>query len=229
MRKHKNAPRAAPDEGWSLQDFFFFVQGILPAMFTGLVETVGTVLQCSENSLSVERPKNFDDLHIGSSVCVSGVCLSVVELTEKKMAFDVVEETFRRTLLGELKPGDLVNLERSLPANGRFEGHIVQGHVEGVGRVTEIQRDSSNNNCVLFISLPEGLEKFCIAKGSIAISGISLTLASIHGTHCSVALIPHTLAHTTMGTIAVGDAVNIETDLFARILLSKTSHSSSLV
>jgi riboflavin synthase len=194
-------------------------------MFTGLIEAVGTVEEMKNHRLILSRPTSFTDTIIGSSIAVNGVCLSVIDLTSATMSFDVVEETLSKTTLGSLKNGDRVNLERSLKADGRFEGHIVQGHVEGMAKVLAYEMEKSNTNCVLGIDLPKGLKKFCIPKGSIAIHGVSLTIASLKGSTCVIALIPHTLEHTILGTLQPGDLVNIETDMLVRAVLQ--SHSSS--
>lgn len=186
-------------------------------MFTGIIETTAQVLENGNGRLVLDRPASFDDIRTGASICVSGVCLSVVEFDERSMRFDVVAETLRKTKLGELQTGDSVNLERSLKANGRLEGHVVQGHVEGVGAVIEITPFT--------IRLPQELLAFVIAKGSIAIDGVSLTVAKKEGDFCTVALIPHTLSVTTLGQLKAGNRVNIETDILGRYVLSPLSHS----
>jgi riboflavin synthase len=196
-------------------------------MFTGIVETAAKIL-ASENGLTVERPTAFDDLRIGSSVAVAGVCLSVVELTADALRFDVMGETLKRTSLGDKKAGDMVNLERSLAANGRFEGHVVQGHVEGTGTVTELAQDGKWT--LLRFTLPADLASLVVQKGAIAVDGVSLTVADLRDDVCTIALIPHTLAVTTLGSLRSGDRVNIETDILGRYVRSLLwqSHSFSL-
>ena len=179
-------------------------------MFTGIIETMAKVVQKTDSGMVIARPLSFDDVKIGSSISVSGVCLSVVQLTESQMSFDVVPETWSRTKLGSVRQGDAVNLERSLKASDRFEGHIVQGHVEGTGSVTDIHSGEMK------ISLPMPLMKHVVEKGSIALDGVSLTVAKIDGDVVTVALIPHTLKVTTLGTLHTGDLVNIETDILGR-------------
>ena len=178
-------------------------------MFTGIVEATAAVEQITETQLSVARPASFDDIAIGSSIAVSGVCLSVSAFTESSMTFDVVAETWAKSALGTLQTGDTVNLERSVPANGRLDGHLVQGHVEGVGK----WKVESGKWKVI---LPKDLIKFCVQKGSICLNGVSLTIADIHGDEIEVALVPHTLEHTNLDQLQTGDPVNIETDIIGR-------------
>ncbi len=187
-------------------------------MFTGIIEATAQVLKNADGTLILERPAMFDDIKLGSSICVSGVCLSIVEFDDKSMRFDVVAETMRKTKLGDLKIGDAVNLERAMKADGRFEGHVVQGHVEGTATVKEL-----NAQHELKIELPVEFEAFVVQKGSITIDGVSLTVANIADTLCTVALIPHTLSITTLGTLKSGDRVNIETDILGRYILSSRS------
>ena len=182
-------------------------------MFTGIIEAIGDVLQKTDDSLVVTRPMLFDDMKKGSSVAVSGACLTIVALDAKTMTFNVVEETWAKTKLGELTMGDRVNLERALRADGRLDGHMVQGHVEGVGVV-------SHQSPTPQIKLPVELLKFIVPKGSITLDGVSLTVASIDGDIISVALIPETLQVTTLGTLTPGDQVNIETDILGRYVHS---------
>lgn len=183
-------------------------------MFTGIVETTGKVLERTNRGIRIERPAAFTDLAIGGSISVAGVCLSLTGIDP--MTFDIVPETFARTTLGRVKAGDHVNLERSLSASGRFEGHVVQGHVEGVGTVVDVP--TSDNAWCLTLAIPPPLLPCVIHKGSIAIDGVSLTVAAVTDDRCTVALIPHTLAITTLGHLRLGDGVNIETDVFLRAL-----------
>jgi len=204
-------------------------------MFTGIVEATAQVSANGKGKLTLERPTMFDDVKIGSSVCVSGACLSIVELEKESMAFDVVSETLARTTLGSLKEGDCVNLERALAADGRFDGHIVQGHVESVALVdaltplpplpssfapSELRMDrrgeGGERGALLMVEIPSELLPFVVAKGSIALDGVSLTVAALEGNRCTVALIPHTLASTTLGALGEGSRVNVETDILAR-------------
>jgi len=182
-------------------------------VFTGIIEAMAPVKSKTDQQLVLERPLQFDDIKIGSSICVSGACLSVIQFDDSTLTFDVVPETWAKTKLGDLKEGDQVNLERALPADGRFEGHVVQGHVEQSAEVIELSDDN-----VLTIRLSEGLLPFIIPKGSIAIDGVSLTVAKVDSDKCSVALIPHTREQTTLGKLKEGDHVNIETDILIRAL-----------
>lgn len=186
-------------------------------MFTGIVETTANVQKMENGRLIIGRPTTFDDVKIGSSIAVAGVCLSIVKLDDQSMSFDIIHETLNRTNLGALKKGDSVNLERSMKTADRFDGHVVQGHVEGTGRVIESGKGT------LRIELPEELQVHVVSKGSVAIDGVSLTVAGIDKNTCLIALIPHTLKETTLGKLKKNDLVNIETDI-----LSRYSHSSPL-
>ncbi len=205
-------------------------------MFTGIIETTAKIIENTGNRLVLERPAIFDDIKLGSSIAVSGACLSVVAFDDHSMRFDVVEETLQKTKLGELKIGDSVNLERSMKASDRFEGHVVQGHVEGKALVTSyslarpkltsegglLETRDDPSSATLTIELPENLVPNVVSKGSIAIDGVSLTVASIEGNLCTIAIIPHTLKITTLENLREKDHVNIETDILARY--SRSSH-----
>ncbi|MBI3336218.1 riboflavin synthase [Candidatus Peregrinibacteria bacterium] len=182
-------------------------------MFTGIIEATAKVIKNEHGRLTIERPKIFDDIKVGSSICIAGVCLTIVDLKEKTMGFDTVPETLKRTTLGEKQAGDLVNLERALKADGRFEGHVVQGHSEAVGEILSLSKDG-----MLRMVYPNNLKKFIVEKGSIAIDGVSLTVARLKGNECTIALIPHTLKVTTLGLLKEGDRVNIETDILGRYI-----------
>lgn len=181
-------------------------------MFTGIVETVSAIYTAG-NRLVLRRPDFYDDLRLGSSICVCGVCLSIVGFDDGSMSFDVVVETLAKTTLGGLRAGDSVNLERSLRADGRFEGHIVQGHIEGTA---EVELPWNSDSGFLSLVLPVDIAESVVAKGSIAIDGVSLTVASKEGNRIAIALIPHTLENTTLGGLRSGDKVNIETDILGR-------------
>lgn len=189
-------------------------------MFTGIIETTAQVLKNADGRLVLERPAIFDDIKLGASICVSGVCLSIVAFDDQSMRFDVIDETLSKTKLGNLTSGDAVNLERALKVSDRFEGHMVQGHVEGTGVIG----NQLSVTGVLEITLTDDLVPFVISKGSITIDGVSLTVASIADNKCTVALIPHTLSVTTLGSLQTGDRVNIETDILGRYVLSSHSH-----
>ena len=187
-------------------------------MFTGLVEALGVVRELSADGacrlLAVEVQAFAADLALGESVAVNGCCLTVVAHDSQTCRFQAGPETLRRTNLGELRPGDPVNLERSLRVGDRLGGHIVQGHIDGLGR---IDRLLSDGDWVLFwFTCPPELASQMVSKGSVAVDGVSLTLVDVEVSRFSVALIPHTLAHTTLGSKKPGDPVNLETDLLAK-------------
>jgi riboflavin synthase len=187
-------------------------------MFTGLVETLGTVNRQSPDGaggkhLTIAAPFAAE-LELGESVAVNGVCLTVIERTPDSFLVQAGPETLRRTSIGELHDGDRVNMERSLRVGDRLGGHIVQGHVDGVGRV--IAREPQGEWTTIWFGVPPELAAQMVTKGSVAVDGVSLTLVDVLADRFSVALIPHTLAITTLGFRQVGDAVNIETDLFGK-------------
>lgn len=188
-------------------------------MFTGIIETTGKVLQRTTTGLTIERPASFDDIKTGSSIAVSGVCLSVINFDNSSMSFDVVPETWSKTNLGGLHTGDLVNLERSMSASSRFEGHVVQGHIEATASVVSLEKPDNEPWATLTIDAPSHLSSFIVSKGSIALNGVSLTVASKDHNRITIALIPHTLAITNLGALKAGDMINVETDIMARYVL----------
>ena len=189
-------------------------------MFTGIVEEVGRVTrieQRGENRRMTIAAKNVSkDLKTGDSVAVSGVCLTAVDIKRESFSTDLAPETWVRTSLSRLKEGALVNLELPMKADGRFGGHIVQGHVDGVGRVIALERIADSENFWLRIELPREIEKYTVYKGSISIEGISLTVAKLEGTSCTVAIISHTVEMTNLNSLKPGDPVNLEADLIAK-------------
>lgn len=190
-------------------------------MFTGIVESTAKIFLNTKHGLTIARPKMFDDLKIGSSISVSGVCLSIVTFDDASISFDVIDETWKKTTLGNMKTGDYVNLERAVPAAGRFEGHVVQGHVQGTAEVADVKhRKDTSKGSEITLGIPDELGLLVIPKGSIAIDGVSLTVIDTAENNCTIGLIPHTLAHTTLGDLQAGDIVNIETDIFGRYVLS---------
>lgn len=197
-------------------------------MFTGIIEHVGVVAGQSQGRLRIMSELS-SGLKEGDSVAVNGVCLTVVDRTERDFSADVSEETLRRTCLGELKKGDPVNLERALPATGRFDGHIVTGHVDGVGVIRRIEKREKET--LIQIDLPGELMKYVVEKGSIAVDGISLTVAGLSGNAIYVAIIPYTLSHTTLAHKHPGSRVNIETDILGKYVykfLSARQENSTL-
>jgi riboflavin synthase len=188
-------------------------------MFTGIIEEVGRVAGIAidgERRLTVSCSKVLPELRQGDSVSVSGVCLTAVEIGKDFFAADLAQETWARTSFSRLKPGALVNLELPMRANGRFDGHVVQGHVDGVGRVTSFEPIAGGNDYVLAIDAPSELTRYIVAKGSLTIEGISLTVAAVDGIQVRVAIIPHTADVTNLRSLQAGDAVNLEVDVIAK-------------
>lgn len=190
-------------------------------MFTGLVEALGTVREARDDGagrlLRIEEPTIAGDLPLGASVAVNGVCLTVVERDPNRFAFQAGPETLRCTNLGELRSGDRVNLERSLRVGDRLGGHIVQGHVDGMGRLERRERQGDWD--MIRFTCDPALAKHMVRKGSIAVDGVSLTLVDVTPGGFSVALIPHTLQMTTLGFKQPPATVNLETDYFAKIIV----------
>ncbi|HKV45715.1 MAG TPA: riboflavin synthase, partial [bacterium] len=187
-------------------------------MFTGIVEgtgVVGTVRRGRDAlRLRVEAGGALAGVRVGDSIAVSGTCLTVAGITNGAFEVDVVGETLARTTLDQLRPGDLVNLERPVAVGGRFGGHIVQGHVDGVGLVLRLDRRGEAG--WLEIEAPAPITRYVVRKGSIAIDGVSLTVATREGNRFTVALIPHTCAVTTLGRIEADARVNLEVDILAK-------------
>lgn len=187
-------------------------------MFTGIVEQVGTIdtVTDTENGrrLVIAAP-GIDDLAIGASIAVNGVCLTAVGTGDDKVSVDLIPETLQRSNLGSLAEESRVNLERPMPASGRFDGHIVQGHVDGLGTVKEMVHDA-DGGVLMTIDVPDDLRRYLVEKGSVTIDGVSLTVASLTESGFGVALIPHTLEVTTLGLRAAGDTVNLEMDVLAK-------------
>ena len=184
-------------------------------MFSGIVEELGVVRAVDDHRLAVTCATVPADSAIGASVAVNGVCLTVVERGDDRLAFDVSDETFARTALGALREGAPVNLERPVTLATRLGGHLVQGHVDGVGRVVAVDRDDVGG-ATLRIEVPHALRRYVVHKGSIAVDGVSLTVAELHVDGVSIALIPHTLEVTTLGRLGRGDRVNLEADVLAK-------------
>ena len=188
-------------------------------MFTGLVEEVGTirsVARVGEGArVTIAASTVLGDVEMGASIAVNGCCLTVVEWGDDWWAADAVPETMDRTNLGGLAPGDPVNLERPLAANGRYGGHVVQGHVDGRGEVQSIE-ELDDGSWRFTFTLPSELANYVVEKGSIAVDGISLTVAAVTPSTFSIAIIPHTFAVTAMGQRNVGDTVNLEADVLAK-------------
>ena len=187
-------------------------------MFTGLIELLARVADIEPEPpgvrLVIAADAIADETKIGDSIALNGCCLTVVRIDGESLSFQAGEETLKRTNLGRLQPGSAVNLERSLVIGNRLGGHFVTGHVDGQGVLAERRDDRDWSTC--WFSAPAALLKQIATKGSIAVDGVSLTVVEVERERFSVALIPHTLAATTVGRLAVGDIVNLETDLIAK-------------
>jgi riboflavin synthase len=211
-------------------------------MFTGIVEEVGHVVRIEQRGenrrITVAAQRTPKELKTGDSVAVSGVCLTAVDIkpgSSKTGSFgaDLAPETWMRTSFSRIHEGALVNLELPMKSDGRFGGHIVQGHVDGVGRLLVLERIAESENWCLSIELPDDVEKYTVYKGSISIEGISLTVAKLEGNLCTVAIIPHTVEKTNLHSLKPGDPVNLEADLIAKyvekIMRGDASESSLTV
>ena len=189
-------------------------------MFTGIVEELAQIKSIKPRKkgirYSISADFVMDDIKIGDSISVNGVCLTIVVAKKKYFCMDLVEETLNKSNLGELKVGDFINLERAMKATSRFGGHIVQGHVETVGVVLEKQMQ--DEEAILSVGIDPEWMRFCIPKGSITLDGVSLTIAKINGNIIEVALIPHTLKNTTLGIKGKTDTLNIETDIIGKYI-----------
>ncbi|MCC6507477.1 MAG: riboflavin synthase [Pirellulaceae bacterium] len=187
-------------------------------MFTGLVEAQTSVLEIlpepAGKRLIVARPPDFDDCRLGDSISVSGCCLTIVDLDDQRLVFQAGEETLSRTTLGRLTQGSRLNLERAMRLGDRIGGHLVSGHIDGVGTVTSRADDDEWSK--IFFSASPALMRQMVTKGSICVDGVSLTLVDVNHSEFSVALIPHTLEVTTLGQLRAGDEVHLETDLLAK-------------
>ena len=199
-------------------------------MFTGIIEEVGRVAGIRRLAqgvrLTIEGKRILADVHVGDSIAVNGICLTVTEFSSAAFSADVMAETLTRTSLGQLQQGSPVNLERAMSANGRFGGHIVTGHIDGVGTIKKIERDGIAVR-YLIETVPQ-ITKYVVEKGSIAIDGISLTVVSVGEGQFSVSVIPHTLEQTALGRKKIGDLVNLENDCIGKYVgkFLQTSHSS---
>ncbi len=189
-------------------------------MFTGLVEETGRIIECRREGRSARLTVAVQTIHvearIGDSLAVNGCCLTVIGSAENQLTFDAIPETLDRTNLGDLCPGDQVNLERPLAAAARLDGHFVQGHIDGVGRIVSLLPD--DNAVIMEIEPPERLRRYLVEKGSVAVDGVSLTVAGVRAETFTVWTIPHTRRITTLGIREVGDHVNLECDLLGKYI-----------
>ncbi len=197
-------------------------------MFTGIIEEVGKIknIQGGTNyKLTIGASKILEDIHLGDSIAVNGICLTAISWDNGSFTVDVMRETLERTSLHKLRAGSFVNLERALAANGRFGGHIVSGHIDGTGEIINIRRDA---NAVWYkIKTSEKIMEFIIEKGSIAIDGISLTVAKVDRSAFYVSVIPHTLENTILFRKKAGDIVNLENDIVGKYIKSFTDKNSN--
>ena len=195
-------------------------------MFTGIVEDIGKVTKIGPTNLSVETALN--EIKIGDSISVSGVCLTVTQVESKKnsyiLDFDFSPETISKSNIGKLKRGSRVNIERAVKAGGRLGGHFVTGHVEGTGKIMGNTREK--NSFLFDLSIPAELMKYVVVKGSVSVDGVSLTVAWIEKNTCTVSIIPLTMERTTLGNRKKGDSVNIETDVMAKYAKKMFDESS---
>jgi riboflavin synthase len=187
-------------------------------LFTGIVEEIGTVKNIIKKGqtliLSIQATRILEDVHLGDSISVNGVCLTVTDFTRNEFSVDVMPETFQASNLKSLSTNHKVNLERAMAANSRFGGHIVSGHIDSTGEILSIK--SMENAVIYKIKIPNDLSKYCIKKGSITIDGTSLTIFDVDNDSVTVSLIPHTRSHTILGSKKIGELANIEFDLLGK-------------
>jgi riboflavin synthase len=203
-------------------------------MFTGIVEEVGRITRIEQRGenrrIAIAAESTPKELGTGDSVSVSGVCLTALDIKPGSFCADLAPETWVRTSFSRIHEAALVNLELPMKADGRFGGHIVQGHVDGVGKLTTFERIADSGNWWLTIELPEEIEKYTVYKGSISIEGISLTVAKLEKNRCAIAIIPHTVEMTNLHSLKPGDPVNLEADLIAKyvekMMKGDQSHST---
>jgi riboflavin synthase len=200
-------------------------------MFTGIVEEVGRITRIEQRGenrrITIAAERSPKELGTGHSVAVSGVCLTALDIKPASFCADLAPETWVRTSFSRIHEGALVNLELPMKADGRFGGHIVQGHVDGVGKLLSFDRIQDSDNWWLHIELPEDVEKYTVFKGSIAIEGISLTVARLEKDRATIAIIPHTVDMTNLHSLKPGDPLNLEADLIAKYVEKMTQRDSS--
>jgi riboflavin synthase len=204
-------------------------------VFTGIVEEVGRITRIEQRGenrrITIMAKHTPKELGTGHSVAVSGVCLTALDIKPDSFCADLAPETWARTSFSRIREGALVNLELPMKADGRFGGHIVQGHVDGVGKLLSLERIENSDNWWLHIEIPEQIEKYTVFKGSISIEGISLTVARLDHSRCTIAIIPHTVEMTNLNSLKPGDPVNLEADLIAKYvekMMQRESQQSAL-
>jgi riboflavin synthase len=205
-------------------------------MFTGIIEEIGMIARIEQQRenrrITIHAGNTAKELRTGDSVSVSGVCLTALDIQTKSFSADLAPETWARTSFSRIRENALVNLELPMKADGRFGGHVVQGHVDGVGKFLALDRIADSENWWLHIELPAAVEKYTVYKGSICIEGISLTVAKLDRKRCSVAIIPHTVEMTNLKSLKPGDPVNLEADVIAKYvekMMKRESPSSITV
>ncbi len=189
-------------------------------MFTGIIEEVGEIVNISHHAksskITIGAKKIFDDLALGDSISTNGVCLTVSDFTHSQFTADIMNESLSRSNLGNLRVGHFVNLERAMSVNGRFGGHIVSGHIDGTGKIINIKKE---DNAIWYtIGTHKNIMNYIVEKGSIAIDGVSLTVADLTNSSFKVSVIPHTISNTILNVKKIGDKVNLENDLFAKYI-----------
>jgi riboflavin synthase len=204
-------------------------------VFTGIVEEVGRITRIEQRGenrrITIMAKHTPKELGTGHSVAVSGVCLTALDIKPDSFCADLAPETWARTSFSRIGEGALVNLELPMKADGRFGGHIVQGHVDGVGKMINLERIENSDNWWLHIEIPEEIEKYTVFKGSLSIEGISLTVARLDHSRCAIAIIPHTVEMTNLNSLKPGDPVNLEADLIAKYvekMMQRESQQSAL-
>lgn len=203
-------------------------------MFTGIIEEKGTVLSiesaADKYKLNIKAKTVLCGTMIGDSIAVNGVCMTVTDMTSESFSADIMPETLRRSSIGSLKNGSCVNLERAMAVNGRFGGHIVTGHIDGIGKILSVRKES--NAVLVSIAAPQNILRLIVEKGSIAIDGISLTVTRVNKTDFSVSLIPHTACETTLLSKRAGETVNLENDVLGKyvdkLMNEKEGHGITL-
>ncbi len=187
-------------------------------MFTGIVEEVGIVAKISDSGMTVRASKVLEDVKLGDSIAVNGACLTAVNFTKTEFSVDLSPETMRRTSLGQLSEGSPVNLERALLVSDRMGGHIVQGHVDGTGRIMSTKTEG--DSIIFRVRVPKRLNRYIVEKGFVAVDGISLTVVKRGASSFTLAVIPYTLKNTNLVSLSVGDRVNLEADILAKYVES---------
>jgi riboflavin synthase len=206
-------------DGWRLSDVLLAGVAFAP-VFTGIVREQGRVVAAKRNGdggllrLRIAAPQTAAQTGLGDSISVAGCCLTAVSAADGELEFEAVWESLARTTLGELAEGEAVNVEPALRAGDPLGGHYVQGHVDGTGRVRSVEPESDGTR--IWVDVPANLRRYCVEKGSLAVDGVSLTVAAVDAEGLAIALVPHTLRETTLGALSPGEAVNVEVDVLAK-------------